>query len=321
MLVNCAAYQDGKKLGDIATREIGEYLNRPDCFVWVALRDPEPGEMLEMQRQFSLHELAVEDALRGHQRPKVEEYGTTVFAVIHLIDMIDHELSLGEVGVFAGPKFVLTVRSRTHQRFQAVRERCENEPHLLRLGSGFVFYALTDAIVDRYFPVLDVLESELEEIEDQIFAKNTTRANIERLYGLKRKVTTLKHAIAPLMEAVGKLHGGRVPQVCVNMQEYFRDVYDHLLRLNVSSDAIRDTIVTAIQVNLAMVAVEESETNKRLAAWAGIFAVATAFAGIWGMNFEVMPELKWEYGYPMAIAVIAGACGLLYWRFKKARWL
>lgn len=321
MLVNCAAYQDGKKIGDIATREISEYLQRPDCFVWVALRDPEQGEMLEMQRQFGLHELAVEDALRGHQRPKVEEYGTTIFAVIQLIDLIDHELSVGEVAVFVGPKFVLSVRSRSPQRFQPVRDRCENEPHLLKMGSGFVFYALMDAVVDRYFPVLDALESDLEDVEEQIFTKNMTRTNIERLYGLKRKVMTLKHAIAPLMEAVGKLYGGRVPQVCVNMQEYFRDVYDHLQRLNVSADAIRDTIVTAIQVNLAMVAVEESEVNKRLAAWAGIFAVATAFAGIWGMNFEVMPELKWDYGYPMAIAIIAAACAFLYWRFKKAGWL
>jgi len=321
MLVNCAAYQDGKKIGDIATREIGEYLARPDCFVWVALRDAEQGEMLEMQRQFGLHELAIEDALRGHQRPKVEEYGNTIFAVVHLIDMIDHELSVGEVAIFVGPKFVLSVRSRSPQRFQAVRDRCEHEPHLLKMGSGFVFYALMDAVVDRYFPVLDALESDLEDVEEQIFAKNMTRANIERLYGLKRKVMTLKHAIAPLMEAVGKLHGGRVPQVCVNMQEYFRDVYDHLMRLNVSADAIRDTIVTAIQVNLAMVAVEESEVNKRLAAWAGIFAVATAFAGIWGMNFELMPELKWDYGYPMAIGIIASACAFLYWRFKKAGWL
>ncbi|TRZ68690.1 MAG: magnesium transporter, partial [Rhodocyclaceae bacterium] len=154
-----------------------------------------------------------------------------------------------------------------------------------------------------------------------IFAKTSARSNIEQLYELKRKVMVLKHAVAPLMEAAGKLYGGRVPAVCANSQEYFRDVYDHLNRINASIDTIRDTIGTAIQVNLAMVTIEESEVNKKLAAWAGIFAVATAFAGIWGMNFKTMPELQWEYGYPLALVVIAAACGFLYRRFKRSGWL
>jgi magnesium transporter len=179
-------------------------------------------------------------------------------------------------------------------------------------------------VVDRYFPVLDALETELEEIEEHIFDRErggSPRANIERLYALKRKVMVLKHAVAPLMEAVSKLYGGRVPRTCANLQEYFRDIYDHLTRLNSSIDTARDTIGTAIQVNLSMVTIEESEVNKRLAAWAGIFAVATAFAGIWGMNFEFMPELKWKYGYPLALLLMGGICGLLYWRFKKSGWL
>jgi magnesium transporter len=184
-----------------------------------------------------------------------------------------------------------------------------------------VFYALMDAVVDRYFPVLDALEIELENIEEQIFIKGAARSNIERLYALKRKVTILKHAVAPLMEAAGKLHGGRVPSVCINTQEYFRDVYDHLNHINASIDTMRDTIGMAIQVNLSMVTIEESEVTKPLAAWAGIFAVATAFVGIWGMNFEVMPELRWQYGYPAALSVIALVCGILYRRFKKAGWL
>jgi magnesium transporter len=169
--------------------------------------------------------------------------------------------------------------------------------------------------------VVDFLETELEHIEDQIFSKGAARANIERLYGLKRKVMVLKHAVAPFMEAAGKLTSGRVPNVCVSTQEYFRDVYDHLGRINASVDTIRDTIGTAIQVNLSMVTIDENEVNKRLAAWAGIFAVATAFAGIWGMNFKKMPELEWTYGYPAALGVIAAVCGVLYYRFKKAGWL
>jgi len=321
MLINCAAYQDGTKLSDIPIAEISDYVSRPDCFVWVALKDAEALELDEMRREFGLHPLAVEDAHHGHQRPKIDEYGDSVFAVMHQIDMVDGELVVGEVDVFVGNNYVLSVRNHSAQGFLGVRQRCEHEPHLLSHGSGFVFYALMDAVVDRYFPVLDALESELETVEEQIFAKGSARSNIERLYALKRKVMVLKHAVAPLMEAAGKLHGGRVPGVCANSQEYFRDVYDHLNRINASTDTIRDTIGTAIQVNLAMVTIEESEVNKKLAAWAGIFAVATAFAGIWGMNFKSMPELQWEYGYPAALAIIAAACGFLYRRFKRSGWL
>ncbi len=321
MLINCAAYQEGRKLADIPIVDISEYVCRPDCFVWVGLRDPNAAELEEMRLEFGLHPLAVEDAHHGHQRPKIEEYGDSLFAVMHLLELVEQQLIVGELNVFVGANYVLSVRSGSRQEFLGVRQRCEREPHLLKHGAGFVFYALMDAVVDRYFPIVDAFESELETIEEQIFAKGSARSNIERLYELKRRVTVLKHAVAPLMEASGKLHGGRVPPVCVDSQEYFRDVYDHLNRINSSVDAIRDTIGTAIQVNLAMVTIEESEVNKRLAAWAGIFAVATAFAGIWGMNFKSMPELQWEYGYPAALLLIAATCGILYRRFKRSGWL
>ena len=193
---------------------------------------------------------------------------------------------------------MLSARNRTQQGFLGVRARAEREPHLLKHGSAFVFYALMDAVVDRYFPIIDALETDLESIEDQIFEPRLGRANIERLYALKRKIGIVKHAVAPLQEAVAKLVSGRVPQVCSDNREYFRDVYDHLTRMNASLDSLRDTIGTAIQVNLSMVTIEETEITKRLAAWAGIFAVATAFAGIWGMNFEHMPELKLDVGLP-----------------------
>jgi magnesium transporter len=276
---------------------------------------------MQMQTEFQLHELAVEDAMHGHQRPKIEEYGDSLFAVVHTIEMRDGELNVGELNIFVEENYVLSARARSEQGFLGVRARCEREPHLLRQGSAFVFYALMDAVVDRYFPVMDALESELETIEEQIFVKGSERANIERLYQLKRKVMVLKHAVTPLMEAAAKLHGGRVPRICVNTQEYFRDVYDHLYRINATIDTIRDTIGTAIQVNLSMVAIDESEVNKRLAAWAAIFAVATAFVGIWGMNFEYMPELKWRYGYPAALCVVSVVCFYLHSRFRKSGWL
>ena len=283
MLINCVAYQEGKKLKDISIEEISDYLEIPDCFVWVALQDAKLEELEKMREEFDLHPLAVEDSWKSHHRPKVEEYGDSVFAVMQLVKMEGDELTLGEVDVFVGLNYVLSVRNRSNDGFLGVRTRCEREPHLLSQGSGFVFYALMDAVVDRYFPVLDVLETELEAIEDQIFIKGSASSNIERLYALKRKVMTLKHAVAPLMEDAGKLYRGRVPMVCSNSQEYFRDVFDHLIHINASIDTMRETIGMAIQVNLSMVTIEEGEVNKRLAAWAGIFAVATLLAGIWGM--------------------------------------
>jgi magnesium transporter len=322
MLINCVAYRQGTKLADIPVEAISDHLNQPDCFVWVALRDASEAELAEAQREFGLHDLAIEDARHGHQRPKIEEYGATLFVVLHLVEFSPtDELRLGEVHIFTGPNFVLSVRNRSTQGFLGVRQRCEREPQLLRLGSGFVLYALMDAVVDRYFPIVDALETELETIEGQIFERNAGRANIERLYELKHKVVALRHAVAPLLEAVNKLHGGRVPAVCASSEAYFRDVHDHLARIQNSIDTIRDTIGTAIQVNLSMVTIEESEVTKRLAAWAGIFAVATFFVGIWGMNFEHMPELKWAWGYPMALSLIVATCGVMWWRFRRAGWL
>jgi len=322
MLINCAAYQGGKKLGDIRKEEIHDYLSRPGCFVWVALKDSTPEELAETQREFGLHELAVEDAQQGHQRPKIEEYGDSLFAVLHTIESDGDELRVGEVNVFVGKNYVLSVRNRSEQGFVNVRQRSEREPHLLKHGSAFVLYALMDTVVDRYFPVLDVLEDELEAIEDRIFAKDTpARANIEALYVLKRKLMTLKHAVGPLHEAVGKLYGGRVPAICSYTQEYFRDVADHLLRLNQSIDSSRDMVITAISVNLSMITLQENETVKRLAAYAALVAVPTMIAGVYGMNFEHMPELKWIWGYPFSVGLMVAIDAYLFYRFRKAKWL
>jgi magnesium transporter len=321
MLVNCAVYQDGKKLADITTREIKSYLSRPDCFVWVALRDADAAELTEMQEEFDLHELAVEDAHHGHQRPKIEEYGDSLFAVLHTVEVAGDELKVGEMDVFVGRNYVLSVRNHAERGFHEVRARCEREPELLRHGSGYVLYALMDAIVDRYAPVLDAVEAELEALEEQIFSGKSPRQNIEALYYVKQKLMTLKHAVAPLVEAAGRLYGGRVPHVCAGLGEYFRDVYDHLFRLNQSIDTLRDTVTTAIQVNLAMITIGESENTKRLAAYAALVAVPTMIAGVYGMNFEHMPELKWVWGYPVTIAVMVALDTYLFVRFRKSGWL
>ncbi|WP_293776688.1 magnesium/cobalt transporter CorA [uncultured Oxalicibacterium sp.] len=321
MLINCVAYQDGNKLADIPVEQISDYLQKPNCFVWVALKDASHDELTQMQQEFNLHELAVEDAHHGHQRAKIEEYGDSLFAVVPTVEMVDGKLQRGELDIFAGPNYVLSVRSHSQHGFLGVRARCEQEPEQMRKGSAFVLYALMDAVVDRYFPVVEALEAHLDRIEGSIFQTQQQRDNIEQLYDLKRDVVMLKHIVAPLMEAVGRLYGGRVPPLCESTRDYFRDVGDHLYRINALTDAIRDTIATAIQVHLSMVAIEETEVNKRLAAWAAIFAVATAFFGLWGMNFKYMPELDWRFGYPMAIGMVVVVCGYLYYRFRKSGWL
>jgi len=320
MLVNCSAYEDGKKLGDIKVEEISQYVSRPECFVWVALKDPGPGELASMQHEFDLHELAVEDARKGHQRPKIEEYGDSLFAVLHNIQAAD-ELKVGEVDLFVGRNYVLSVRNQAEPGFAAVRARCEREPELLKRGAGFVFYALIDAVVDRYFPVLDAIEDEFEKFEEQIFSGKSLRANIEGLYYVRQKLTTLQHAVVPLLEAVGKLYGGRVPQVCSGLQDYYRDVYDHLVRISQTINSQRDTVTTAIQVNVAMITFGETEVTKRLAAWGALIAVPTFIASLYGMNFKHMPELDWELGYPVAVGAMALINILLFRRFRKAGWL
>jgi magnesium transporter len=320
MLINCASYLNGKKIADIEIEHISDYLANKDSFVWVALLDPTVDEIMKMKEEFDLHPLAVEDALTGHQRPKIEEYGNSLFAVIQVLKYED-DIVVGELDIFAASDYVLSVRNRSDVTFLGVRERCEQEPQLLRQGSGFVLYALIDAVVDRYFPIVERLELELENIEETLFDGRYTKSNIERLFALKRKVMVVKHAVSPLMEAVGKLSSGRVPPICANSTEYFRDILDHLTRINSVIESIRDAIGTAIQVSLSAIALEQNNIQKRLASWAAIFGVATAFAGIWGMNFEQMPELKWDLGYPAAVVIIVSACSFLYWRFKRSGWL
>ena len=321
MIVNCVAYESGQRLADIPLKEVRGHLKRRGCFVWVALKDPEPAELATLQEEFGLHELAIEDAQKGHQRPKIEEYGSALFIVMHLIEPAGPELQSGEVAVFVGPQYIISVRRDAQLGFADVRRRCEQEPELLQHGPAYVLYALMDNVVDRYFPVLGAVTAEIEEIEERIFSGQTTRAQIEALYLLKRKLMTLDHATQPLLEVTGKLHGGRVPPICAGLQDYFRDVYDHLLRLKQSIDNLRDMVATAISVNLSLITIQENEVTKRLAAYAALVAVPTMIAGVYGMNFQNMPELGWAYGYPLAVASMVVIDLYLVYRFKKAKWM
>lgn len=320
MLVNCVAYRDGERVADIPLHQIRSTLDQGNSFVWVALKDPDDEELRTLEEEFDLPELAVEDAHHGHQRPKLEEYGQALFVVLHVIERTGDELTHGEIAVFVGPTYIVSVRRDTEAGFADVRRRCELEPELLRHGPAYVLYALMDAVVDRYFPILDALTEEAEDIEERIFSGQNTRAQIEALYLLKRKLMLLDRAIGPLLEVTGKLHGGRVPPVCAGLDDYFRDVFDHLLRLKQSEENLRDMATTVMSVNLSLITIQENEVTKRLAAYAALVAVPTLIAGVYGMNFDVMPELQWRWGYPASLAAMVVIDAYLVYRFRKAGW-
>jgi magnesium transporter len=325
MVINCVVYQNGQKLTDISVEAISDYVVRPDCFVWVALFEPGDDELALMAEEFGLHELAVEDARKGHQRPKIEEYGSSMFTVLQTVDVDpanpEGDLIVGEVAVFVGRNYVLSVRRRSPQGFQSVRARAETEPENLARGSGFVLYAIMDAVVDRYFPVLARLEADLERLETEIFRGVPSASNIEAFYDLKYRLMVLKHAVSSLMEATAKLFGGRVPSVCLGAQEYFRDVFDHLVRINAAIDGQREMLQTGISVALTLVSIADSQVTKRLAAYGALITVPTLLAGIYGMNFDHMPELKWIGGYPLTLAAMVLIDIVLFFRFRRNGWL
>jgi magnesium transporter len=320
MLINCAAYENGEKVADIPLHQIRASLRGPSSFIWVALKDPDDQELQTVEEEFGLHELAIEDARHGHQRPKLDEYGSSLFVVMHVVERGGDELTQGEIAIFAGPWYVVSVRRNTEMTFTDVRRRCEQEPELLRHGPAYVLYALMDAVVDRYVPTLEAIAEEAEEIEERIFSGQNTRAQIEALYSLKRKLVLLDRATSPLLEVAGKLHGGRVPPLCAGLHDYFRDVYDHLVRLKQSIDNLRDMATTVMSVNLSLITIQENEVTKRLAAYAALVAVPTMIAGVYGMNFRNMPELDWVWGYPAAIGTMVIIDLYLIYRFRKAGW-
>jgi magnesium transporter len=322
MLISSALYESGKKIQDVPVELAASRVqtNEPG-FHWLAFQEPNDDEVHQLEAQFQLPALATEDIRHSNKYPKLEEYDQTLFVVMGLLEVKSGQVKVGELAVFLRKNLLLSVRKDADQSFRGVRTRCEKEPENLCHGPGFVFYALMDSVVDRYFPVIEALELELETIELNLTDVASSIKNIKRLYALKRKVTVVRHAILPLMEVVGKLHGGRVPAHVQGLGDYFRDISDHLERLGQSLETLRETITLAVQVAMANNAVEQSITTRRLAAWAAIFAVQTLLTGIWGMNFEFMPELHWRWGYPASLLVMAVITVFLYTRLKKKGWL
>lgn len=321
MVVNCAAYVGGRRTRDIGIEEIRDALSAPDSFVWIGLLEPDEKLMKEVQQEFGLHDLAVEDAHRAHQRPKVEAYGDCLFIALHTAQLLDGDVHFGETHLFVGARYVVSVRHGASASYRAVRERCERAPELMAKGPGFVLYAIMDFVIDNYMPIVDTLEDELEAVEDHIFKATYRRRTTERLYKLKRRVAAMRRAIYPLLDVsnqVVRFGGKLIPD---EIQPYFRDVHDHVQRINEATEHMRETLTTALHVNLSLISVAQNDVVKRLAGWGAILAVPTVVASIYGMNFDNMPELHWQYGYPVTVGITVIVCVLLYRRLKRADWL
>ena len=321
-VIDCAAYEAGRRVATLRLDELGAYLSsHPGGFVWAGLYEPSDEVLRSVQRQFQLHDLAIEDAYRAHQRPKLEQYQDTLFAVLRTVQFAGQGLEFGETHVFIGDRFVVSVRHGSLQSHVGLRTRCESTPHLLAKGPGYVLYALMDFIVDQYFPVVESLSERLGDLEGEIFEEQATRNTTGAIYHLKRDLLAVRRAVSPLIDVCNRLVRFETPLVPGDTRVYFRDVYDHVVRLNEMVDTQRELLTTALEANLSLISIAQNEHMKRLAAWAAIIAVPTMVAGIYGMNFSNMPELQWMYGYPLAIGIMGVACAGLFVGFKRAGWL
>ena len=323
MIINCAAYADGRRVADIDLEAVSDYVAKPGHFVWIGLHEPGDDILRKIQEELGLHELAVEDAGRAHQRPKLEEYGPGLFVVLRTATWNEGapQVDFGETHLFVGERYLVSVRHGHTLGYGDVRTRCEATPRLLRHGPGFVLYALMDAIVDRYFLVVDALEEELDRLEESIFGVQIDRDVAERIYNLKGEVIGVKRAVSPLIDVCNRLVRYDQGIIADEVRPYFRDVYDHVVRINESIDSVRELLTSALEANLSLVSIRQNEVMKTLAGWAAIFGVATLMAGIWGMNFEDMPELHQRWGYPGALASMAAVTAAMYAGLRRSGWL
>lgn len=323
MIVNCTAYVDGHKLDNLTLEEIPAIRQRPDAFVWLGLFEPDEAMMTQVQHLFGLHELATEDAHHAHQRPKVEVYGDCLFVVLRTAQAKEGQIDFGETHLFVGPRYLVSVRHGASLPYAPVRTRCESSPNLLRKGPGFVLYAILDFVVDQYFPILSGIEDAVEDLEERFFKGDFDQADIARLYELKRDLVSLRRAAAPLVEVCNYLLTDVFNNyISDDIRPYFRDVYDHTLRITETIDSIRETLALALQISLSLGAARQNDATKRLAGWGALLAAPTMIFSIYGMNFKgFFPELEWQYGYPIVMGSVVVGCLLLYIKLKKSGWL
>jgi magnesium transporter len=323
-IVDMALYEDGKRRdGKLELSAAHEQCARDNsAWVWIGLHQPTEEEFDSVKEEFELHPLAVEDAIKAHQRPKLEEYGDSLFFVFKPARYHEdtEEVEFGEILVFMGAGFLITVRHGDTTELAEVRKQVEASSELIARGPVGVLHAIVDRIVDDYAPVLDGVEDDIEEVEEEAFSP--ARSNpAARIYHLKREVLDLHRATAPLVGPLERLAADDHRYIPEEMREYFRDVCDHAIRTNETVENFREMLNSVLGANLTQVTVQQNNDVRKISAWVAILAVPTAVAGIYGMNFEHMPELGWSYGYPAAVALMATICSFLYWRFRRAGWL
>jgi magnesium transporter len=320
-LINARAYADGKCVSDIAIDEAGAWVMRPGHMVWIGLFEPSQDVLRRVQAQFGLHPLAIEDAGKAHQRPKLEQYGESLFVVARTAQIVEGRIAFGETHLFVGHGYVVSIRHGASTTYASVRERCEGSPTMLAHGEDYVLYAILDFIVDNYMPVLETVNAEVEAIEDHVLEATLNQAEVRRLYVLRRDLLRLRNAAASFVDVCRRLEHAEVMAIDPEMHPLFRDVSDHVHRVRDQIDTLREVLAFAFEASLMTGQAQQTMITRRLAAWAAILAVPTAVAGIYGMNFEHMPELKWTYGYFLVVGAIAAVCFGLYLRFRKAGWL
>lgn len=321
-VVACAAYRHGARIGDFALEKdhLPEVPQGAD-FVWIGLHDPDPSALQVLQERFGLHPLAVEDAAVAHQRPKIEVYGNHLFIVLRTARLQKGEIEYGETHIFAGKGFVISVRHGASYSYAEVRSRLEHMPQMLQLGEQAAVHAIVDFVADNFFPVIDDIAEELREIENHVLDETLDRTMIARIYQLRRDLRVMRGTVLPLLEVSGKLERLELPLITADIRPYFRDVHDHVQRVAESIDDLREGLAAAFETEILLAGVRQNDIVRQLAAWAAILAVPTAIAGIYGMNFDNMPELHWHYGYFAVLGLVATACGFLWWRFRKSGWL
>lgn len=320
-LVAAVVYCKGVKIADIDLAEAGDWAKRPDHVVWIGLFEPDVDLLERVRVQFSLHPLAIEDAAKAHQFPKLEEFDDSLFIVARTAQLEDGRLAFGETHLFVGQGYVVSVRHGPSRSYSFVRERAEARAQRLSEGEDFIVYAILDFIVDNYAPVLDSIADQVDDIEDHVLETTVGQHEIEQLYTLRRDLLRLRNVVVPLQDVCRRLERSDIVFIDPAMRPHFRDVRDHLRRAEERIDTLRETLAFAFEASLMNAQMQQTNISRRLAAWAAILAVPTAIAGIYGMNFEHMPELKWEYGYYVVLAVTITICVILYWRFRKSGWL
>lgn len=321
MVMKCVAYENGVSIGDVTLEDISEVIEREHTFVWLGLREANRDILYKIQEEFGLHELTIEDACKAHQRPKIEDYGDSLFMVLHTARLGESSVEFGETHIFLGPRFLVTVRHGASHSFSKVRERCQAMPYQLAKGPGFALYSIMDFIVDNYMPVIDGLQARFDVLESAIFQYKPSRQTMEGLYELKRELLLLESAITPVIDICNELmriHNGMIAK---DVRVYFRDIADHIKRIHQSIHSMREMLLAAMQVHLTFETVRQNDVVKKLAGWGAILAIPTMIFSWYGMNFKYMPELEWKFSYPLVIGGVALGSALLYWRLKRAHWL